>query len=246
MMKLRIDPDLPDHFKSLRVVSIRCMISYKFSWSWIWSIIKIDHSSIQKKLLFWSLQFPHRGNQPSEHIIFWKAMERRPGWLWKQGLKSSCGGCTPTSRAATAKKCTKKQQNKATKVLPPHKTSSFFNPLIVHAASKSMQLWILSLIFPPFSPKNVKLSSKQPEKMSTHPWIWVDKSRFWPDILRILIDLQNTSYPTQPHSIIANYLFRTVYPRWTLFYLLTYHACICFFIYFYFFHLFIFYIISYL
>ena len=179
MMKLRIDPDLPDHFNCLRVVSTRCMISYKFSWSWIWSIIKIDHSSIQKKLLFWSLQFPHRGNQPPEHLIIWKAMERWPGWLWKQGLKSSCGGAL--------QQVVQQQQ------------------------------------------RNVQKSYKTKLQKSTHPWIKVDKSRFWQNILRILIDLQNTSYPTQPHSVIANCLFRTVYPWWTLFYLLTYHACICFF-----------------
>ena len=117
---------------------------------------------------------------------------------------------------------------------PPSSNKFLFYALIVHAASKSMQLCIESFFFcslhlSPFITNNVKLSSKQPDKMSSHPWISPDKSHFWPDILRILIDLQNSSYPTQPHSIIANYLFRTVYPWWTLFHLLTYHACICFF-----------------
>ena len=79
----------------------------------------------------------------------------------------------------------------STKVLPPHQTSSFFYALIVHAASKSMQLCIESFCFcslhlSPFFTNNVKLSSKRPDKMSSHPWIWLDKSRFWPNILWIL------------------------------------------------------------
>ena len=132
---------------------------------------------------------------------------------------------------------------------PPHSSNKFlFYALIVHAPSKSMQLCIESFCFcslhlSPVITNNVKLSSKQPDKMSSYPWIWPDKSHFWPDILWILIDLQNSSYPTQPHSIIANYLFRTVYPWWTLSYLLTYHACICFF-YIFIFLIFLYFILS--
>ena len=150
MMKLRIDPDLPDDFKSLRVVSIRCMISYKFSWSWIWSIIKIDHSSIQKKLLFWSLQFPHRGNQPSEHIIFWKAMERWPGWLWKQGLNQAVVGALQQVVQQQQRNVQKSNKTKLQQSSSLIKQVPF---LIVHAASKSMQLWIFISYLSPFFTK---------------------------------------------------------------------------------------------
>ena len=81
-------------------------------------------------------------------------MERWPGWLWRQGLKSSCGGCTPTSHAATAKKCTKKRDAHAKLLFCQSKPIAFLPFLSTSPLSLlTAELGIISWLAP------VKLSS---------------------------------------------------------------------------------------